>query len=702
MSGEAEQKTEKTYDALCRLVAAWVNGVSPEIEETPDFNELFLAADRHLLSAAVCAALERAGLMEVCPPEIAKRFQQAKFSAVRKTLLMDRERKAILDFLEESGIWYLPLKGVVLNGVYPQYGTRQFTDNDILFDAARWREVRDFMKRRGYRAKGVGTGADDAYLKPPIYNFELHRRLFTEVEKPPLTAVADYYGDVKRLLVRDQGNRFGYHLRDEDFYVYYLAHGYKHWNYGGTGLRTVLDVYLYRRARPDMDETYIAGELQKLGLTGFDVLFRTLGEKLFGPTPARTLTGEEQKTLAWLESSGAYGTPEHTVQSDLRQLQGDEGPVGGRTRVKYLLRRLFPDREWYRINAPFAYHHGWARPIFWLRWVVRCVFVNGGRSFRLLREICFPPEGKSILRLGAEKAKKTISRPFRKPASQWPLEKRVKVLMQSYERREGHTFDLDHPELFTEKLVWYALFFHHPDLPHILDKYLFKGYIEEKLGPGYTARLYGMWTDMRSLKRDWDSLPDTFCLKSSCSSSAHNLMIIRDRKSIDTKKLFREVRGWLAPKNTDIDTLLEEYADIVPRIIAEELFEGNNGQLYDYKAYCFDGVPAFFGAMADRLPIEKKAVSFAYYDLDWNKLPVAKKGHPNRDVPKPRHIDTMLSLATKLSQGFPFMRVDFYEQGDRVYIGELACYSGNHFDQEEWDRKIGQKFILPFERENEN
>ena len=54
---------------------------------------------------------------------------------------MDAEREALLDFFEKSGIWYLPLKGAVLNGIYPQYGLRQFAKNDILFDAARWRQV---------------------------------------------------------------------------------------------------------------------------------------------------------------------------------------------------------------------------------------------------------------------------------------------------------------------------------------------------------------------------------------------------------------------------------------------------------------------------------------------------------------------------------------------------------------------------------
>ena len=375
-----------TYRTLCRLIAAWVNGASPT-GEMPDFEALFQAANRHLLSAAACVALEKTGLMGACPPETAKRFQEKKVRSIRRTLLMDAERRALLDFFEKSGIWYLPLKGVVLNGIYPQYGTRQFADNDILFDPARWREVRDFMLGRGYRAESVGKGAHDAYHKPPVYNFELHRRLFTDDGSPFLTAAAAYYGDVKARLIKDEGNRFGYHFRDEDFYVYFLAHSYKHWDGGGAGLRTVLDVYLYRRAKGDMDEAYIGSELEKLGLTAFEALFRSLGEKLFGPSPAPALTKEERKALAWLESSGVYGTLKHGVQNDLRRLQGGEGPIGGRTRARYLLRRVFPEREWYRANAPFAYRHGWARPFYWVYRLGRGVFVNGRRNMKALATV---------------------------------------------------------------------------------------------------------------------------------------------------------------------------------------------------------------------------------------------------------------------------------------------------------------------------
>ena len=625
MSGEAE---EKVYEALCRLIAAWVNDVPLEIRETPDYEALFLAAERHRLTAAACSALERTGLMARCPLQTAGRFQQKKVRSIRKTMLMDAERETLLDFFEKSGIWYLPLKGVVLNGLYPQYGTRQFADNDILFDGARWREVRDFMKSLGYNAESVGKGAHDAYHKPPIYSFALHRRLFADGGSPFLTAAASYYGDVKERLVKDAENRFGRHFRDEDFYVCFLAHSYDLWNGGGAGLRTVLDVYLYRRARGDMEEGYIADELEKLGLTGFEALFRALGEKLFGSAPRPGFTREEQQALARLERSGVHGTLERGVQSGLRRLQG----------------------------------------------------------------------GKSVFRLGAEKVKGLVSRPFQKPISKWPEEKRVAKAMGLYEKKTGSTFDLAHPTLFTEKRTWYLLFYEHPDMTRLYDKYLFKSYVEEKLGSGWTAPLYGMWTRVRDLERDWDSLPDSFCLKSNCSSLGKNVVFVRDKRSVDKKALFRKAKKWLDPMNTGINSCNRAYHGVTPRIIAEKLLTGKNGQLNDYKVMCFGGKADHFLATADRFPLAADNLAYTFYDLGWNKLPVTSPGHENRDVPRPEHLEKMIQVAEKLSKGFPHIRVDFYDTTDGLYIGEMTLYSSPAYEQPEWDLRLGNLFELPREK----
>lgn len=377
---------KQTSETLCRLLAAWVSG-APAGEVPPDFVALYRAADRHMLSAAACAALEETGLMSACPPETARRFRDARAGALRRTILMDAERQALTAFLEENGIWYAPLKGGAVNRVYPRYGTRQFADCDVLFDENRWRDVRDWMKRRGYRAVGVGTGAHDTYQKPPVYNFEMHRRLFVDEGNGAFSAdCAAYYADVKARLVKDADDRFGYHLSDEDLSVFLVAHAYKHYSVSGTGLRTLLDLYLYERARPEMDGAYVDGELKKLGLDDFGAVCRSLAGKLFGPAPAPALTEKEREMLDWLESSGVYGTEDHRVRAGLRRLQ-DEGPLTARTKAKYLFQRVFPPWSWYRVNAPFAYRHRWTVPFFWTYRLCRGV-LKGRKNLHEVSIVC--------------------------------------------------------------------------------------------------------------------------------------------------------------------------------------------------------------------------------------------------------------------------------------------------------------------------
>lgn len=54
-----------------------------------------------------------------------------------------KERRYFL--FEKAGIWYLPLKGVILKEMYPVYGIRQMADNDILFDFTYRKEVKDIF-----------------------------------------------------------------------------------------------------------------------------------------------------------------------------------------------------------------------------------------------------------------------------------------------------------------------------------------------------------------------------------------------------------------------------------------------------------------------------------------------------------------------------------------------------------------------------
>ena len=57
----------------------------------------------------------------------------------------------------------------------------------------------------------------------------------------------------------------------------------------------------------------------------------------------------------------------------------------------------------------------------------------------------------------------------------------------------------------------------------------------------------------------------------------------------------------------------------------------------------------------------------------------------------------MLSIAEKLAEPFPYVRVDFYDIKGKLYVGELTFYSGGGFTRiipSKWDEILGEKLDI--------
>ena len=198
----------KSAKDLIYLLSCAVNGITPDKAsvQAMDLEQLYQLAKAHSLRAAVYIALRSADAKDV-------NFQQAYNKAVRKNVLLDMERTAIFAEMEHRGIWYMPLKGSVLKDLYPENGMREMADNDVLYDAGKRTELREIMLSMGYSAESDKWANPDVYMKPPVLNFEMHTLLFG--------AAIDfyaYYQNPKRLMIPDEGSKYGYHFSDEDFY----------------------------------------------------------------------------------------------------------------------------------------------------------------------------------------------------------------------------------------------------------------------------------------------------------------------------------------------------------------------------------------------------------------------------------------------------------------------------------------------------
>lgn len=337
------------------LASCGVNGSNPDADfiREVDLDKLYHMSCIHSMEALIGMVLRQAGV------SVSKEWNEKIAKAVRKVLLFDAERAKLFSFMEQRGIWYLPLKGIILKDYYPAIGMRQMSDNDILFDYTFSEEIQMYMESQGYETVSIGIGHHDEYEKKPVYNFEMHGNLYSENH---ISGWAQYYKDIKKKLILNNGSSYGYHFTDEDFYIYIVSHIYKHYEEYGTGIRGLLDMYVYlKEMSQKLDYNYIEQECTVLGIAEFEYQNRKLCKKIFGvdsPKEAEALEDElsveDKELLAYYFSSGVYGTLERGVKKRIERVWKENEGI---SRMSYLWNRIFPPKEVMEKHYSHVYKH---------------------------------------------------------------------------------------------------------------------------------------------------------------------------------------------------------------------------------------------------------------------------------------------------------------------------------------------------------
>ena len=75
---------------------------------------------------------------------------------------------------------------------------------------------------------------------------------------------------------------------------------------------------------------------------------------------------------------------------------------------------------------------------------------------------------------------------------------------------------------------------------------------------------------------------------------------------------------------------------------------------------------------------------FFFMNREWQKLPYTKEAfqYPDYQIKKPECIDKAFEIAEELSKEFPFVRVDLYIVGEKIYFGELTFTPAGGMDTE--------------------
>ena len=263
---------------------------------------------------------------------------------------------------------------------------------------------------------------------------------------------------------------------------------------------------------------------------------------------------------------------------------------------------------------------------------------------------------------------------------------------RQYRAFVGEPLNLDRPRLLSEKIQWLKLHDVTPLHTICADKIRSRDYVRDKVGEEYLIPAFLISNSAQ------DITPQNIRAERFVAKSNHDwggVVLCRDRSRFDWAGT-RDHLGAQLQKPFWKTFRERAYKDIPPGIIVESLLEPADGGLAGgYKFFCFHGRPTLVQLVDGR----DGWPSWTMYDLDWNMLPVWRRGRPRTESPqeKPDTLAAMAEIAEHLSQPFRFCRVDLYEVEGRIYFGEIAFYPEagyRPFEPLDFDRELGDLLRL--------
>ena len=269
------------------------------------------------------------------------------------------------------------------------------------------------------------------------------------------------------------------------------------------------------------------------------------------------------------------------------------------------------------------------------------------------------------------------------------------MLRLQYWIKHHRKLNLRDPKRYTEKIQWYKLYYRNPAMQQCADKYKVRQYIESKGLGQILNELYAVFTSPEEICLD--TLPDEFVLKLSNGSST-NLMV-PDKAALDVEAVKENFCAFYAQSGSSAGREWVYRTGEKPVIIAEQYLHDPSqadGSLRDYKILCFNGKPEYIICVDGR---GTDHYCHVVYDPQWNKQQVIiGESSAEPELPKPRKLDEMLTIAEKLSEDFPAARIDLYEIEGKIWFGEITFFPWSgymEFKPDSFDYELGEKFVLP-------
>lgn len=298
---------------IALLKSAVLNTAPPRIPDDIDMEELFCIARHHsienILYLPICRLMDN-------DSDIVKLFEMYYHQSVLHDATQQYYLELVSDELEKSGIRHCIMKGAVIKPLYPSSDLRQSRDIDIFVDDENTDKVQKIMESMGFEAVSIDkANVHDAYIIDENIKIEIHRKLMSDQ--------CPWHGACNKIIDRlivSPNYKFRYHMSNEDYYLYMIAHMAKHMKFSGMGIKMVLDVWIYLRKYNDLlDWDILSKRFKELGLHNFETNIRMLCGYWFDE---KEVEDTVKRLGVYIAVSGNFGTLEQEFASEMAQNAG--------------------------------------------------------------------------------------------------------------------------------------------------------------------------------------------------------------------------------------------------------------------------------------------------------------------------------------------------------------------------------------------
>lgn len=260
----------------------------------------------------------------------------------------------------------------------------------------------------------------------------------------------------------------------------------------------------------------------------------------------------------------------------------------------------------------------------------------------------------------------------------------LKVL---FRLKMGYWIDFNNPRTFNEKLQWLKLYNRKLEYTTMVDKFGVKKYVAAIIGEEHIIPTLGVYSKFEEI--DFNTLPNQFVLKVTHDSGG--IVICKNKFNFDIEAARNKLNKSLK-KSYYYQNREWPYKNVKRRIICEKYMVDESGyELKDYKWFCFNGEPKIFKIDFDRYTDHRAN----YYDRQCRLLPfgeIAFLPKYEKPISLPDNIESMVRIAKELSKNQPFLRVDLYNSGGKIYFGEITFYPNTgmgKFTDDSYDLVMG-------------